>query len=146
MKPRYELRFSISPDLALRVRDFVREYLELDEHSVGKTDYSYPVHTIHLDSDDWKIYWRAVRGDQDRWKLRLRYYDDDPDSPVFCEVKHQMTDAIVKYRGGVKRQALGSVLDGHLPHPEQLASQGVKESVALERFVAMMVELRARPK
>src|SRR2546426_12619203 len=98
MKPRYELKFAIPPDVALLLRDFVRTYLEMDEYSVGKTNFSYAVHTIYLDSDDWKIYWRTVRGDQDRWKLRLRYYDDHPDSPVFCEVKHQMTDVTLKYR------------------------------------------------
>ena len=94
MKSHHELRFFVTAEKALRVRDFVREYLDFVEHSVGRRDFSYPVHTVHLDSDDWKLYWRTIRGDQDRWKLRLRYYDDRPDSPVFCEVKHQMTDVI----------------------------------------------------
>jgi VTC domain-containing protein len=146
MKPRNELRFAISPEMALQLRDFVRSYLEMDEYSVGKPDYSYSVHTVYLDSDDWKIYWRTVLGDQDRWKLRLRYYNDNPDSPVFCEVKHQMNDVTVKYRGGVRREALGDLLAGHLPHPEQLLSQGRDQSVALERFVAMLLETDARPR
>ena len=47
-------------------------------------------HTVHLDSDDWKLCRRTVRGDQDRWKLRVRYYPSHPDYPVFCEVKHQL--------------------------------------------------------
>ena len=146
MKARHELKFFISPERALRVRDFVREYLDLEEYSVGKPEFSYPVHTIYLDSDDWKIYRRTVQGGQDRCKLRLRYYDDRPDSPVFCEVKHQMTDVVVKHRGGVKRAALNSVLDGHLPHPEQLTDGHPRQLMALERFVAMMLELNARPK
>ncbi len=74
MKPRYELRYFVSPDQALRIRDFVREYMDFDEHSVGKSEFCYPVHTLHLDSDDWKIYWGTVRGDQDRWKLRLHIF------------------------------------------------------------------------
>ena len=145
-QPRHELKFFISPEVALGVRDFVGEYLDFEEYSVGKREFSYPVHTIYLDSDDWKIYRRTIQGGQDRWKLRLRYYDDRPDSPVFCEVKHQMTDVVVKHRGGVKRAALDSVLDGHLPHPEQLTDGHPRQLMALERFVAMMLEVNARPK
>ena len=146
MKPRYELRYFVSPDQALRIRDFVREYMSFDEHSVGQTDYSYPVHTLHLDSDDWKLYWRTVRADQDRWKLRVRYYSSHPESPVFCEVKHQMTDAIVKHRGGVTQEAVNSLLGGCLPETRHFLSRNPKEAMAVERFVTMLLELNARPK
>jgi len=146
MKPRYELRFLIPPEKALRVRDFVREYLDLDEHSVGNPDFSYPVHTLHLDSTEWKLYWRAVRGDQDRWKLRLRYYSSHPDSPVFCEIKHQMTDVITKYRGGVRPEAVNILLGGCLPEPRHYLSHNPTAAMAVERFVTMMVEMNARPR
>lgn len=146
MTPRYELRYFVSPERALQVRDFVREYLDFDEHSVGKPEFSYPVHTLHLDSDDWKLYWRAMRGDQDRWKLRLRYYSSDPGSPVFCEVKHQMTERTVKHRGGVRVEAVKSVLAGYLPDREGLLTRNPREVGAVERFVAMMGELNARPR
>ena len=126
MNSHYELRYFVSPDQALRIRDFVREYLDFDGHSVDKPGYSYPVHTLHLDSDDWKLYWRTVRGDQDRWKLRVRYYSSHPDSPVFCEVKHQMTDVIVKHRGGVTQEAVNSLLGGCLPEPGQLLSRWIE--------------------
>jgi hypothetical protein len=146
MNPRYELKYFVSPDQALRIRDFVREYLDLDEHCLGKVDYSYPVHTLHLDSDDWKLYWRTVRGDQDRWKLRLRYYSSQPDSPVFCEVKHQMTDVILKYRGGVRPEAVDTLLGGCLPEPGHFCSRSPKEAMAVERFVTMQGEWNARPR
>ena len=146
MKPRHELRYFVSPGQALRMRDFVREYLDFDEHSVGQPDYSYPVHTLHLDSDDWKIYWRAVRSDQDRWKLRLRYYSSHPDSPVFCEVKHQMTDAIVKYRGGVTHAAVNTLLGGCLPEARHFVTKNPATAQAVQRFVTMLVELNARPR
>ena len=146
MKSHHELRFFVTAEKALRVRDFVREYMDFDEHSVGQPDFSYPVHTVHLDSEDWKLYWRTIRGDQDRWKLRLRYYDDQPDSPVFCEVKHQMTDVIMKHRGGLKRAALLDLLAGEMPHPSQFISQTPAESEALERFLALMRRVNARPR
>jgi hypothetical protein len=146
MKSHHELRFSVTLEKALRVRDFVREYMDFDQYSVGQPDFSYSVHTVYLDSDDWKLYWRTIRGDQDRWKLRLRYYDDRPDSPVFCEVKHQMTDVIVKYRGGLKRKALPGLLAGEMPHPSQFVSQTLAESEAFERFLALTRRVNAKPR
>lgn len=146
MNPRYELRYFVSPEQALRIRDFVREYLDFDEHSVGKPDYSYPVHTLHLDSEDWKLYWRTVRGDQDRWKLRVRYYSSHPDSPIYFEVLHQEADIVSKYRAGVRTEAVNALLGGYLPAPEHLLSQNPKEAMALQRFATMMHELHARPR
>lgn len=146
MKPRYELRFFIAPDQVQRVRDFVQEYLDLDAYSVGRPDYSYPVHTLHLDSDDWKLYWRTVRGDQDRWKLRVRYYSDRPDVPAYCEVKHQMTDVIVKHRAAVRPAVVPSLLAGQLPEPAERVSREPEQIRAVERFVTMLGELNARPR
>jgi len=80
---RFELKYLITEDMALRVRDFVRCYLGMDEYSVGKPNYSYPVHSLYLDSDDLKLYWDTINGNKNRFKLRLRYYDSGPKSPVF---------------------------------------------------------------
>ena len=54
---RFELKYLISEDMALKVRDFVRCYLDFDENSVGKPNYSYPVHSLYLDSDRLQLYW-----------------------------------------------------------------------------------------
>ena len=100
---RFELKYLIQESTAERVRDFVRCYLNMDENSVGKPDYSYPVHSLYLDSDSLEIYWRTVNGDKNRFKLRLRFYSDHPDTPIFFEVKRRMKDIILKQRGAVKQ-------------------------------------------
>jgi hypothetical protein len=146
MNSRYELKYLVSPEQALRIRDFVREYLDFDEHSVGKSDYSYPVHTLHLDSGDWELYWRTIRGDHYRWKLRVRYYSSHPDSPVYFEVLHQKDDIVSKYRAGVRLEAVNALLGGCLPEMEQLFSKNPDEAVALHRFGEMMHEFHARPR
>src|SRR6476660_2852493 len=102
---RFEQKYIITEDVALQVREFVRSYLELDENGVGKPNYSYPVHSLYLDSDDLKLYWRTINGDKNRFKLRLRYYSLNPDSPVFFESRRRMKDGILKQRGGVKQSA-----------------------------------------
>ncbi|HYV29851.1 MAG TPA: VTC domain-containing protein, partial [Candidatus Binatia bacterium] len=103
---RFELKYLINEPTAERVRDFVRCYLAMDEFGVGKPNYSYPVHSLYLDSDNLEIYWRTVNGDKNRFKLRLRYYSDHPDSPVFFEIKRRMKDVILKQRGGVRHEAV----------------------------------------
>jgi hypothetical protein len=143
---RYELRYFIPHGMVSRIRDFVGEYMELDEHGIGKPNCSYPVHTLYLDSDDWKIYWKTVRGDQTRLKLRVRYYSDSPEAPVFLEIKRQMTDQISKQRGAVRRDAVSTVLAGFLPDPAQMCSREPKEWMAVEHFVDLLAEWGAKPK
>ena len=143
---RFELKYFISETTAARVRDFVHCYLGLDEFSVGKPNFSYPVHSLYLDSDNLEIYWRTINGDKNRFKLRLRYYSDHPDSPVFFEIKRRMKDVIMKQRGGVRCEAVPLLLGGHFPAPEHLVRKDPGSLVAVQRFCQLMTELRAKPK
>src|SRR6266705_7192007 len=120
---RFELKYLVSEETALKVRDFVRSYLDFDEYSVGRPNYSYPVHSLYLDSDDLRIYWRTVNGDKNRYKLRLRYYSDNPDSPVFFEIKRRMKDVILKQRGGVRQSAVPLLLNGQLPEEKHMITK-----------------------
>src|SRR5437764_5105919 len=143
---RFELKYLIPEATALQIRDFVRSYLEMDEFSVGRPNYSYPVHSLYLDSDDLKLYWRTINGDKNRFKLRLRYYSLNSDSPVFFEIKRRMNNCILKQRGGVRQQAIERLLTGHLPEPNFLVSKEPNHMVAVQRFCHFMEELHAAPK
>mgnify|MGYP000641483938 CR=1 FL=1 len=66
---------------------------------------AHPAIGFRLDSDDLAIYWGTINGDKNRYKLRLRFYEDNPNAPIFFEIKRRMNDAILKQRGGVKRPA-----------------------------------------
>ena len=143
---RFELKYLIEENMAERVRDFVRCYLNMDEFGIGKPNYSYPVHSLYLDSDNLEIYWRTVNGDKNRFKLRLRYYSDHPDSPVFFEIKRRMKDIILKQRGGVRQSEVPMLLNGHLPCPEHLVTKDPGSLVAVQRFCNLMSSLHAKPK
>jgi hypothetical protein len=143
---RYEQKYIVTEDLALQVRDFVRSYLELDENGVGKPNFSYPVHSLYLDSDDLKTYWDTINGTKNRFKLRLRFYSNLPDAPVFFEIKRRMNNCILKQRGGVRRAAVDEVLAGRFPDPSDLVSRDPKHLMALQHFSTLMLELGARPK
>lgn len=143
---RFELKYKISEDTAMRVRDFVSSYLIPDEFAEGKPNFSYPVHSLYLDSDDMRLYWDTINGTKNRFKLRLRYYDDNPNSPIFFEIKRRMNNCILKQRGGVRRNAVGWLLAGHIPEASHLFSKETKPMVALQRFCQLMAEMGASPK
>ena len=145
-KQRFELKYLITEETALMVRDFVRSYLDFDEYSVGKPNYSYPVHSLYLDSDDLKLYWGTINGDKNRYKLRLRYYSTHPDAPVFFEIKRRKNNTIEKQRGGVRQEYVSRILHGYLPEMEHLVSKNPNGLVALQRFCEMTHHLHAKPK
>lgn len=143
---RFEQKYLVSEGTALQIREFVQSYLELDENGVGKPDYSYPVHSLYLDSDDFKLYWATINGDKNRYKLRLRFYNDNPDTPVFFEIKRRMNNCIMKQRGAVRREAVGVLLSGQMPPRGQIAARDPKHLQALERFCQLAQEIQATPK
>jgi len=145
-KQRFELKYFVTEDAALMVRDFVRSYLDFDEYSVGKPNYSYPVHSLYLDSDDLQLYWETINGNKNRYKLRLRYYSTQPDAPVFFEIKRRVNNCIMKQRGGVRQDAVATLLRGHLPQMEHLVSKAPNHLTALQNFCQLSNTILAKPK
>jgi hypothetical protein len=142
---RWELKYVIPEELALAVREFISSYLELDEYGAKRPDLSYTIHNLYLDSDNLDIYWGTINGNKNRYKLRLRFYEDNPTAPVYFEIKRRMNEAILKQRGGIKRHAVEAVLAGQLPSPAELVSGDGRQLVAIQRFIELMVHDRARP-
>ena len=145
-KQRFELKYLIGEQTALLVRDFVRSYLDFDEYSVGKPNYSYPVHSLYLDSDALKLYWETINGTKNRYKLRLRFYSTQADAPVFFEIKRRVNNCIMKQRGGVRQDSVPLLLKGHLPQIEHLVSKAPNQLVALQTFCDLANTIHAKPK
>ncbi len=146
MASRREFKYLIPETVALQVRSFVQQHLELDEFGIGRENLSYEVHSLYLDSDQWEIHHRTVNGDKNRFKLRVRYYNESPGTPVFFEIKRRMKDVILKQRGAVRREAAARILSGFLPDPGDLTTDAIEDRVAIERFLVLMHHLRAKPK
>lgn len=142
---RWELKYVVPEELALAVREFVRPYLELDEYGAKRADLSYTIHNLYLDSENLAIYWGTINGDKNRYKLRLRFYEDNPQAPVFFEIKRRMNEAILKQRSGIKRGSVEAVLAGQLPAPSELVSNDPRQLGAIQRFVELMMHDRAVP-
>lgn len=146
MASRYELKYLVPESIALKVRHFVQQHLELDEFGSGQPDLSYPVHSLYLDSDDWAIYHRTLNGDRNRFKLRIRYYTENPAVPVFCEVKRREKDVILKHRCSVKRSAIPDILSGIEPRTHDLVRPTPEDRAALHEFMRLSQILNAKPK
>lgn len=143
---RLELKYIVPETVAQSVRSYVRHHLTLDKFGEGQPDFSYPVHSLYLDSDRLALYWETINGNKNRYKLRLRFYGESPESPVFFEIKRRMNDAILKQRGGVKRSAAEKVLAGFLPLHDELFSNHPNQITALENFCRLMLHHEAKPK
>jgi hypothetical protein len=143
---RFELKYLIEEAITGRLRDFISTHLELDDYGVGQPNMAYPVHSLYLDSDDLKTHYAAVNGTKNRFKLRLRYYDDNPGTPVFFEVKARVDNCILKRRCGVRREAVPLLVAGQLPEPEQLFSKEPRHLESLHRFLSLVHQIQALPK
>lgn len=145
-RQRREIKYIISEDVALKVRSYLSSYLEPDEFAVGKPDNSYAVHTLYLDSNQLQTYHAANNGERNRFKLRIRYYDGDPWSPVAFEIKRRINEGIVKQRARVKREAVRALLAGASPSPEFLHSPKPQEWNDLQDFWLLVERLQAAPR
>ena len=144
-RQRFEHKYMLDEQQAVAIRKFLLAHLELDENGVGKPNFSYPVHSLYLDSDGLETFWSTINGDKNRYKLRLRFYNDHPDSPVFFETKRRVDNCILKQRGGVRKAAVPWLLAGHLPAPEHLLRNDPKALTAIHSFVKLADRLGARP-
>jgi hypothetical protein len=143
---RFELKYRISEEVALMVRNFVSSYLQIDEYGATRPQLSYPVHSLYLDSDDLRIYWETINGIKNRFKLRIRFYESRPKAPVYFEIKRRMNNIILKQRAAVHREAVEVILAGQLPDPAHLVSHDPRHLVALQRFSELMQRYEAKPK
>lgn len=109
---RFELKYIIDERRAGFIRDFVRGYLEPDGFADPNNGNSYRISSLYMDSPGLALYQQTVFGEKNRFKLRIRFYDNDPTHPVFLEIKRRVTDVILKERAGVTREGALKLLAG----------------------------------
>lgn len=142
---RFELKYLIPPYLVESIRSFVRGYLELDDYCEKWPGQAYPIHSVYLDSEDLALYWSTINGDKNRFKLRVRYYDDDPKGPAFLEIKRRSNEAILKQRGAVRRDAVARLLAGEVLGPGDLLNPVPRQIIAVQNFQDLVFRIGARP-
>jgi hypothetical protein len=143
---RYELKYIIDERRAVQVRQFIRSYLVPDEHADPEADNSYPVYSLYLDSPGLCLFRSTVDGQKNRFKLRIRFYDDVPEHPVFFEIKRRLSEVICKERACVCRDAVNLLFRGIRPGAAFLASSSnkCKAAAALQTFHRSCLQIDAR--
>jgi hypothetical protein len=142
---RFELKYLVSEQTARAIRQFVRCHLEPDEFAATLPNYSYPVHSLYLDSPDLMTYQAVQCGEKNRFKLRIRYYSDQDES-VYFEIKRRTNEVISKVRAKVRRDAVQGLLQGEPPQLRHLAKPDGRQIVALQEFCRLMHRLQATPR
>ena len=142
---RFELKYLVREETAQAVRRFVSCHLKPDEFAAKLPQYSYPVHSLYLDSPELSTYQAVQCGEKNRFKLRIRYYRND-DSTVYFEIKRRTNEVISKMRAKVRREAVPLLLNGQPPQLRHLATPDGRQLIALQEFCRLMHQLRATPR
>jgi hypothetical protein len=114
---RFEAKYLINELMAQTIRDHIRPFVQADGHGQ-----EYPVTSIYLDSDNLDLYLSSVRGEERRYKLRIRTYTAGGEETCFFEVKHRHNQIIRKERAVVYNAYVDRLLQGEAPRPEMLVN------------------------
>ncbi len=133
---RYEYKYYVDEGRARAIGDFIKSYLEPDEYLIKFGGIGYPVCSLYLDNTGLLLYEQTMQGQKNRFKLRIRFYDDNPNNPAFLEIKRRNTDVIMKKRVAITREGAKLVLLGHRPTPNYLYGNKLTTRAldALEEF------------
>ena len=142
---RSEYKYLIDAPKACDIRDYVRLFLRPDEFTDPKSGDGYPVHSLYLDSPDLKLCRQTICGEKNRFKLRIRFYDDSPSSPVFLEVKRREYDTIRKRRVAIWRSSLPSLLADYVPARRYLIKDDGHNYDHLWKFCELSRQIAACP-
>jgi SPX domain protein involved in polyphosphate accumulation len=134
---RFEIKYLIDESTARFMRDYILTHLQPDEHWRPGQKYGYPVRSLYLDTRDLALYRQTVRGLKNRFKLRIRFYDDNPAHPVFLEIKGRETDVIRKQRAAVSREGVRRFLRGFDLTDDDLRYDNADERKLVKSFHAM---------
>jgi SPX domain protein involved in polyphosphate accumulation len=107
---RYECKYLVDPLLVPGMREFLQPFVQPDRYAGHLGDYRYAICSLYLDTDDLRLYQQTVGGEKNRFKLRVRTYSDNPESPAFLEIKRKVDSTVQKRRVRLTRAEVREVL------------------------------------
>lgn len=111
---------------------------------IDPTSYrSYVVCSVYLDSADLRLYMQTVKGESNRFKLRIRTYSDDPETSAYFEVKKKVNKIVHKRRAELTRAQARDLLNGGRPDWQHKLLDGLNGEI--EYFTHHAALLHARP-
>jgi hypothetical protein len=140
---RFEFKYMIDEVRARAIRNYVRPFLVHDDFADPKLDYSYAIHSIYLDSQTFSLAQATLQGLKNRFKLRIRFYNDEPDQPVFFEIKKRLNDVICKERVAVHKRCVHALLRRRFPERSDLIRFTPKAFDTLRHFCSLRNAIQA---
>ena len=117
---RYELKYRIRESKARAIAKYIQDYVNIDKFSLGKKNLEYPISSLYLDSSSLDLFNETIDKKTNRFKLRIRCYDDDASSPCFFEIKRRCNTVILKDRAKIKKDELANILNSGCRMPQDL--------------------------
>jgi SPX domain protein involved in polyphosphate accumulation len=118
-----------------------------DENATAEMKWAYATNSVYLDGPGLPLYYSTVQGHKNRFKLRVRYYTEEGDSPVFFEVKRRVQDVIMKDRAMVHRARALRILAGESPRVSDLVRpNNLDHWSSLKRFCELRDNIGATPR
>jgi hypothetical protein len=142
---RREYKYLVSEKTARQIKDYVLKYLGPDPYTRLDNDAGYAVHSLYLDSPEFVLCRATMNGLKNRYKLRIRFYDEVPDHPVYFEIKRRVNEVILKQRAAVRRSSLAKLLTGGQPSESDLQQLDTDNYKALCTFCSLRDEIAATP-
>lgn len=139
---RHECKFVVPEEVALAVLARAAAFVEPDPNARHRPGHSYAIASLYLDTPERQLQQETVDGRSERYKLRIRTYDDAPQRPLFLEIKSRADRIVHKQRCPIPRDLLPAVLRGQI---HDLPGLRPAERLALHDFVRRMVLRRAVP-
>lgn len=112
---RYELKFLIEEPRAVAIADFVSTHLQPSPHNGSGPIRGHPVISLYMDSPDYFLFRQSFTGHKNRFKLRIRFYDNEWQRPAFLEIKRRVSDVVCKERAMMTREGVRQILAGGWP-------------------------------
>ena len=141
---RFECKYIVDPLSVPRMRDYLRPFVRFDRYARHCPDGRYPVSSLYLDSRELTLCRQTMAGEKDRFKLRVRTYDDEPSHPAFVEVKRKNNNVVNKRRVGLERDAARAILNWRDASPALHGLSG-RQLADAEYFVHHLERISAKP-
>ena len=94
---RYEKKYLVPPELIPEIRKYITPFVIPDKFGVGPIP-EYAITTVQLDTPSYSFHNAKIMEYDERFKLRIRTYNEIGSAPVFAEMKAKFKDIIVKTR------------------------------------------------
>lgn len=141
---RFEMKYILGPTQAEIVREAIMPFVRPDPKA--KFGNKYKLSSVYLDSPRLELFWASNLGENKRFKLRVRTYTEEPNDPVFFEIKSRYNGIVLKKRAMVHRRHMRECLEGWSVPPDALVLDDPTEAENLHLFRSYTKQYNAIPR